>query len=242
MEKYKEINGYEGLYKISNHGNIFSLISNKILKKTRDKKGYERITLHKDKKIKTFKVHRLVAQAFILNPENKPQVNHIDGIKNNNFDYNLEWSTNQENIIHAYANNLIKNSTNKNISNLTRRKLSKINAVKVNQISIKDNKIINTFDSLKEAAEYMNCNPSCIGAVCRGKHKTSKGFKWEFIEDENHYRNKKILQINPDSNKVINTFNTIKEVAKELNCSYKNVSDACNKRQKTCKGFILNYS
>ena len=111
MEIWKSIFGYEGLYEVSNYGNVKSLISNgKILKPSKDKAGYLILTLCKDKNHKTKLVHRLVAIAFLHNPENKPEVNHKgdDGNKQNNHVYNLEWSTSLENMRHAIKNNFIK--------------------------------------------------------------------------------------------------------------------------------------
>lgn len=100
-EQWKTIDGYRGLYKISNKGEIKSLISNTILKPC-IVNGYERVNLYKKSEIKQFKVHRLVAIAFIPNPENKPCIDHINGDRVDNRVENLRWVTHKEN-----ANNLI---------------------------------------------------------------------------------------------------------------------------------------
>lgn len=118
-EKWKDIEGYEGFYMISSHGRVKSLsrvVSNalcknsktkeRILKSFVDNSGYTKIGLgnSKGKTIprKMFSVHRLVAQAFIRNPENKPNVNHIDSDRSNNIHTNLEWCTQSENVKHGY--------------------------------------------------------------------------------------------------------------------------------------------
>ena len=119
-EVWKDVEGYEGLYQISNFGNVKSLarivhsekrsdykIKEKILKQSDTTTGYKKVELHKgNEKRKSFKVHRLVAQAFIPNPENKLEVNHIDGNKHNNNVNNLEWVTSSENKIHAFKMDL----------------------------------------------------------------------------------------------------------------------------------------
>ena len=119
MEIYKDIKGYKGLYQISSLGKVKSisriidngfnkrLILDRILKISSDSKGYMYATLY-NKSRKHIKVHRLVAIAFIPNPENKPQINHKNGIKNDNNVFNLEWCTNSENQIHAYKIGLNK--------------------------------------------------------------------------------------------------------------------------------------
>lgn len=118
MEIWKDIfeNNY---YQVSSLGRVKSKarkvphsmcgevsIKERILKPAKDAKGYLRVALAKGRALKTYKVHRLVAQAFVDNPEKKPQVNHIDGNKQNNCLLNLEWVTNKENAIHAAKNGL----------------------------------------------------------------------------------------------------------------------------------------
>jgi len=95
-------------YLVSSEGLIWSRKSNKFLRLHKCKQGYLKITLHHNKVRKSFKVHRLVAMAFIPNPENKPEVNHIDGRKCNNFWTNLEWVTPKENMKHAKDAGILK--------------------------------------------------------------------------------------------------------------------------------------
>ena len=111
MEQFKDIEGYEGLYQVSNLGNVKSLAKNdgngnrdRLLKfdtKETSHTNYYRVTLCVDGITKRFQVHQLVARAFIPNPQNKPIVNHIDNNGTNNIVSNLEWVTHQENMMHA---------------------------------------------------------------------------------------------------------------------------------------------
>lgn len=95
----KDVLGFEGLYQISDEGQVYSIRSKKYLKPRRDKDGYLLVNLYKDKKQYTRKVHRLVAEAFLENPEGKKEVNHIDCHRENNCVTNLEWVTHRENVI-----------------------------------------------------------------------------------------------------------------------------------------------
>lgn len=110
-EEWRDIIGYEGLYQVSSYGNTRSLERLETTKDGRKRirpaqtisqylhyKGYKRVTLCKDGIRKAYLVHRLVAEAFIPNPDNKPQINHIDEDKTNNAITNLEWVTNDENL------------------------------------------------------------------------------------------------------------------------------------------------
>jgi hypothetical protein len=107
---WKDIEGYEGLYQISDKGEVkslpkehrYGLKTEKILKPKIDKDGYYGVSLCKNGKSKSKKIHRLVAQMFINNPNNKPTVNHINAIVNDNTLSNLEWATHSEQNYHLY--------------------------------------------------------------------------------------------------------------------------------------------
>lgn len=114
MEEWRAVPGYEGLYEVSNTGNVKSLIKNNIIKSFINKKGYRLVSLSKNGIIKKFSVHRLAAQAFIPNPDNLPMVNHKDEDKTNNSVDNLEWCDAKYNNNYGTANirrseTLIKN-------------------------------------------------------------------------------------------------------------------------------------
>lgn len=125
MEKWLDVVGYEGIYQISDRGQMRTVPGKttvrrlngkdeirhwkgRTLKQKTDRRGYKRVTLWKNKREKDFLVHRLVCTAFHPNPENKPEVNHIDGNPSNNRVDNLEWVTSQENLMHAFKHLLNK--------------------------------------------------------------------------------------------------------------------------------------
>lgn len=120
QEVFKDIKGYEGLYQVSNLGNVksFNHGSPKILKVGKSTSGYFQVYLCKNKIKTQSQIHRLVALAFIENPNNKKDVNHINGIKTDNILTNLEWNTRAENIRHAYNIGLIKIGENHNNAKL----------------------------------------------------------------------------------------------------------------------------
>lgn len=109
MEIFKDIKGYEGIYKISNLGRVLSVKSNKFLKCYDKPNKYKRVSLNINSVGKTFCVHRLVAEHFIPNPLKKLTVNHKDGNKRNSNVNNLEWATLSENMKHAFNTGLMKN-------------------------------------------------------------------------------------------------------------------------------------
>lgn len=139
----KLINGYEN-YLISKSGLVYSIKAKKLLKPTIDYKGYYRVKLYSKGSTKTFRVHRLVAINYIDNPDNKPQVNHINGIKTDNRVSNLEWATNTENTIHAIKNGLRDDAHKK--------------AVTDNQKQVVHMPTGIFYDSLKIACQTLNIN------------------------------------------------------------------------------------
>ena len=173
-EIWKDIEGYEGLYQVSSEGRIKSLsrltsngrkIADRILTPYKNRDGYLQLKLYKDGKYINHKIHRLVANAFIPNPENKPEVNHIDENKENNNVSNLEWVTRKENANHGTRN----------------ERSAKTNSKPVMGISL-DGKSYLYFNSAKDAERLAGFDNSAISRCCRGKLKTYKGYTWSFVK------------------------------------------------------------
>ena len=162
QEIWKDIDGYD-LYEISSRGRVRNKKSDCILAQAYCKSSYLKVNLYGKPKIKTIMVHRLVANAFCDNPLDKPQVNHIDGNKENNHADNLEWCTNDENQKHAEEIGLIKD----------KRKI-------VLGISIDGSKIM-LFNSIKAAERSTGLFCGHISNVCKGRNKTAGGAVWMFI-------------------------------------------------------------
>lgn len=182
---WKDIQGYEGLYQVSNTGDIRGLdrkrfngysyydYKGKKLKGRKTRKGYLTVVLYIQNNTRTFPIHRLVAQAFIPNPNNLPQVNHKDGNKQNNCVDNLEWITNKDNQLHAWKLGLQKTRLGKD------NPASKV-VVQIDDIG----NTINVFESISSANKFFNRKYSHINECCYGRRKKCFGYKWRFLEGE----------------------------------------------------------
>lgn len=181
FEDWKYIKGFEGIYIISNRGRVISMTRTVLIKKSKKggygkriqkgtiiktvklKIGYEKVCIHKNGTDLDISIHRLVALHFIPNNENKPQVNHLDGIRNNNLWYNLEWTTISENHLHAY------------------KYLGRTNPASKEIIMIdKNGKELARYANCTEASKYVKKDKTTISDYIRGKIALSReGFTFK---------------------------------------------------------------
>ena len=222
-EIWKDIQGFEGQYKASNTGKIRSTITGKILNSSNLRSGYESVGLGS----KSYKIHRLVAKAFIKNDdETKNVVNHIDGNKLNNHVDNLEWTTTAENTRLGYI-------TGKN----------KVTKRAVYQIDKDTDEIIKKFDSLQDARLSTKIDDGSICKVCKGRQNTAGGYKWKFVDDNENeceldlsdFKEVKNFPNYKISNEGIVYSMSFKKILKQqMNADgYKVISLANNKNKKT---------
>ena len=165
-EIWKDIEGYEGLYQVSNMGRVKSLGNNKtrkekILKSSKNNRGYLCVNLYKDGLVKNYLIHRLVASAFIDNPNNLPQVNHKDENPKNNYVDNLEYCDSKYNM---------------NYGTRTER-VAKAKSIPILQFTL-DGEFIRKWDSIADVEKELGFNHSSINMCCKGKYKNAYGYRW----------------------------------------------------------------
>lgn len=161
-------------YKIYENGDLYSYKTKKFFSKFPNSKGYVYYNLRLDNKIYYKRAHRLVAEAFIPNPEKKPHINHKNGIKTDNRIENLEWVTPSENNKHAYV------VLNKKSPHTNKKGVLNHNSKKVKQLSLKG-KLIKIWDCIADVERTLKINNSNITQVAKGFRKTASGFKWEYL-------------------------------------------------------------
>lgn len=167
LEVWKTVPGFNGRYKVSDQGRVYSKYSKRFLKPKTDKSGYKIVALSKAQKVTHIGVHRLVAFAFIDNPQNKPCVNHKNEIKDDNRASNIEWVTVKENDNYGTRNERMAQSKKK-------KPIAQF---------LKTGEKINIFAGVKDAMKKTGVNRNCIREVCQGRRKTAGGYRWAYIEE-----------------------------------------------------------
>ena len=186
MENWKDIKDYEGFYQVSDCGRIKSLARDiycqngtfhyhaeeRILVPCLNKYGYANVNLCKNGKRKNITVHRLVAESFLQNPENKSQINHKNEVKTDNVVENLEWCDAKYNANYGTRNErIIQNRRSFKFGDNPQAKL--VFCVELNK----------TFDCAKRAQEELGISVSSISQACNGKTKTAGGFHWKYVDE-----------------------------------------------------------
>lgn len=155
----KDIKGYEGKYAITSCGKVWSYRSKKFLKSCKDRSGYLAVTLCKDGTRKNYNIHRLVADAYLPNPNNLPQVNHKDENKTHNYINNLEWCDSTYNVNYGTRNKRVSRARSKTV------------------ICVETNIV---YYSPVEVEQTLGIGASSIRKCCRGKLHTAGGYHWRY--------------------------------------------------------------
>jgi hypothetical protein len=248
-ELWKDIVGFEGLYKISNLGRVMSCRSANhkdkkpiIMKPSVSNTGYHHVQLYKNKKAYTMTIHRMVATAFIDNPSNKPEVNHIDGIKSHNAVDNLEWVTIGENQRHAIKLGL------RSPSPMTGRKGKESPTSKsVIQYTL-DGEFVRVWYCISDAARALNCHTSAIGLCLSGRNITGAGYMWRELKDDtipqkispsrnrNHAKAISVIQLSM-SNEIIKSWNSLYSASKETGNTAYSIRLCCQGTLESLNGY-----
>ena len=157
-----DIKGYEGLYAITEDGQVWGYKRKRFLKPIINKDGYLYVNLSKNGKYKSYRIHKLVAEAFIPNPNNLPQVGHKDEIRNNNEIYNLYWTNQKDNNNYGLHNE---------------------RSAKAREKAIYCIELDKVFSSQKEAAKELNLSAGNICSCLKGRNNTCGGYHWEYKKE-----------------------------------------------------------
>ena len=234
-EIWKQINGYEGLYEVSNLGNVRSVerrvwsrgfyitLKGKPKKQVIDKRGYCIVFLSKDGKEKTHRVHRLVANAFIQNPYNKPEIDHINTNKQDNRADNLKWVTpkeNSENVIsHKKQIDAWDDELKRKMIESRRSNGSKNAPIKVYQYTL-EGEFVAEYPTIKDAKKALLTNNN-IGKAVDREDKSSCGYLWRSKKEERpfycgrmkYFKLQNIVQYDKNGN-VVAEYKDVKEASK----------------------------
>lgn len=228
------IDGIKTNYLISNTGLVYSNFIKKELKLS-CQQGYLFVTLSVGNKPRRFRVHRLVAQTFIENNDSlKNVVNHKDGNRMNNCVDNLEWCTQQENIIHAWRTGLAKSGRKK----------------KVKQYDLQGN-LLNIFNSIQEAAKETNSLDSKITLCCQGFRTSHNNYFWRYEDDDDYQTTEKkyvpptikkaVGQYDINTGELIAKYESACQAARKINGTQSAITRCCNGKNNHHKGFVWKF-
>ena len=271
-EEWKIIDGTNGRYEVSNTGKVRNLDYRnkgkiKEISQRKTESGRMLVTLFIDGNRKDFLVHRLVATAFIPNPDNLPEVNHGDGNPQNNYVNNLEWCDRIYNMQHAYRTGLMENA--KKAAKITVRKLvekSKEKMIPITAINM-ETAAFQKFDGINQAAIKLGIDCSYIVTVLKGKMHTTKGYTFvkghevdgakaseivNCVKDDIskgfnkqtqsiiEQRGKSIIAIDKDGNETL--YSTIIEASRKTDVARSSIRKVAKGTQKRAKGYIFKYA
>lgn len=188
-EIWKPVKGFEGLYEVSNYGRVISHhkyagVENRVMKFKEDKNGYLKVKLCDNGKHKQLFAHRIVAEAFIDNPNNYPMINHKDENKKNNFVENLEWCDSQYNNTYGHRLEIAMPKTHAKWSytERARKQMSEVGKRHRKRCAAyKDNVLVKEFNSTVEAGRFFNTVATNISRCCASEKGTAKGYTWKYI-------------------------------------------------------------
>lgn len=214
-EIWKPIDGFPN-YQVSNKGRVMNLKTGKIIKNSISLNGYIYVNLWLNNKLTHFRVHRLVAQAFIPNPENLPQVNHIDEDKTNNNVENLEWVSASKNIRHSIYRQYRK----------------------INQLSL-DGDIIKQWESISQIAKKFGIGNSHIIQCCKGERKQAYGFKWQYADSSQQQRHNRPVAALTKDGEFVAKYKSVAEASRCLNICAQSIHDCLNGNYESTHGLIF---
>lgn len=243
-EVWRPVKEFEGYYEVSNYGNVRSvdrwvirgngrnyLKRGNIISMHKRNNGYFQVSLNREGTHKNAYVHRLVAQAFLPNPNNLPCVNHKDEDKSNNRASNLEWCT------HKYNNNYGEHNT----------KISKSLSYPVAQYDLSGN-LVETFESCHDVERKLGFDNSHISAACLGRAHTAYHYFWRYYTEEPkkcinvkvHNKDLMVGMYSTEGN-LIKTYDSLSEAHQHTGLDTSGLSKACRGVLKTCGGYIWKY-
>ena len=220
---------YEGIetdYSVSTEGEVRKDTTNYILSQS-SQQDYKFVTLLINGQQKRMRVHRMVAMTFIENPDNKPYVNHINGIRYDNNVENLEWVTQSENIQHAVRTGLMQNGRKKAVI----------------QYNLNGDRMA-TFDSASEAARQTGGSQSKITMCCKRQRETANDYQWRYYDDiqdvqkveKRFITGKKVAKCDEEGN-ILEIFPSFKEAARAVNGTSSAISRVCSGTNIRHKGY-----